>query len=496
MENAFDVIVVGAGPGGSSAATFLSRHGISTLVLDKANFPRDKVCGDGLAPQATYWLDILGCVDKVLEQTNSCITSGDLFINGEYVLTGKFPQNSYYPGFCVLLERKKLDYILLQNAISNGAQFRPNCTVKKLHWTNDGVVVEATMSQKTVRFHGKIVIGADGANSIVSRLIGNTLRDGTTAVSVRGYYEGVAMDKSHIQLYFDERFFPGYGWVFVDDDGKANIGVGYAFDKNFKLVKNLKKVFNDFVTNDLKKLLKNAKAAGNPDGGWACFYKPKTMIAPGIMLIGDAANMADPLNGGGIHMAMESAYLASSVAIQAIQTGDCSMELLRRYEDMWKERTEIDRRTGELLLSIAKNPNLREIYLLLIKSIARLAKKNPHFEEFCGGVFCGTTPASSCISPLVLMNIIPFNLQSWITLLSYSNDSDIQAILKQVFSVIRSILKTTRRAIKSPLENLYWGTDIMSQALGLMGCLTNNVLESNSKLLMMKGKNTSRYWSY
>lgn len=258
----------------------------------------------------------------------------------------------------------------------------------------------------------------------------------------------------------------------------------------------MQKVFNDFVTNDLKKLLKNAKTAGNPAGGWACFYKPKTMIASRVMLIGDAANMTDPLNGGGIHMAMESAYLAATVAIQAIQTDNCSMEFLLRYESVWKERTEIDRRTGELILSLAKNPNLREIYLLLIKLFARLAKSNPHFEEFCGGVFCGTTPASSCVSPLVLMNIIPFDIRSWITMLSHSDDNGIQAILKQVFHVMRNILKTTRRVVKNPLENLYWGTDIMSQTLGLMGCLTNNVLESNSKLLMMKGKNTSRYLSY
>jgi 2-polyprenyl-6-methoxyphenol hydroxylase-like FAD-dependent oxidoreductase len=88
-----DVIIVGAGPGGSSAAAFLARRGVSTLVLDRAMFPRDKVCGDGLTPQAIYWLDQLGCVEEVLAETKGCLKDCDLFINGERLLTGGFPSS-------------------------------------------------------------------------------------------------------------------------------------------------------------------------------------------------------------------------------------------------------------------------------------------------------------------------------------------------------------------------------------------------------------------
>ena len=224
----YDVIIVGGGPGGSSAATFLARRGLTVLILDKEHFPRDKVCGDGLVPQALYWIDKLGCIDEVLDQTNSCITSSDVYINGDYLLTGSFPDNSKYPHFSVLLSRKKLDHILLNNAISNGADFKPDCLVRRFHWHNDCIEVEAKTGNGMTSFKGRVVIGADGVNSIVSRLIGNKLGDGVSAVSLRTYYKNVKFDKSPIKIFFNKDSFPGYGWLFADDAGFANIGVGYA----------------------------------------------------------------------------------------------------------------------------------------------------------------------------------------------------------------------------------------------------------------------------
>ena len=109
---------MGAGPGGSSAAALLSRNGVSTLLLDKAYFHRDKVCGDGLTPRALHWLDVLGCLDEVVGASRSCITQADLFINGEYALTGGFPASGPYPGFCIILQRKVLDHILVRHAVA------------------------------------------------------------------------------------------------------------------------------------------------------------------------------------------------------------------------------------------------------------------------------------------------------------------------------------------------------------------------------------------
>ena len=96
---------------------------------------------------------------------------------------------------------------------------------------------------------GRLVIGADGVTSAVSRAIGNTLKDGAMAVSMRAYYRDVKVRGAPIRVYFDRDYFPGYGWLFVDDGGFANIGMGYTFDRNFPLT-DLSAGFRRFIANE------------------------------------------------------------------------------------------------------------------------------------------------------------------------------------------------------------------------------------------------------
>src|ERR1700761_7181927 len=165
MSALYDVIVVGAGPGGSSAATFLARGGAKVLLLDKSAFPRDKVCGDGLTPQAVYWLDRLGCADQVLAHAKGCIKSADIVIDGETVLTGGYPPDTPYPEFAILLDRRRLDHILLQHAVESGCEFHDRALVQDVEIHADHAVVKAERRGQSVEYQGRIVIGADGVSS-------------------------------------------------------------------------------------------------------------------------------------------------------------------------------------------------------------------------------------------------------------------------------------------------------------------------------------------
>ena len=382
-DRVYDVIVVGAGPGGTSVATFLARRGISTLVLDRADFPRDKVCGDGLTPQAIYWLDRLGCVGDVLAETKACIKDCDLYMDGRLLLTGGFAKGTAYPDFAILLDRRRFDNILLQNARRAGARFEGGRTVRDVELDGDGARVITEDGGRRAEYRGRIVIGADGVSSAVSRHLGNTLKDGVMAISLRAYYDGVECEGSQIKVYFDRGFFPGYGWLFVDDDGFANVGLGYAHDKGFPLLANLRETFLAFVERDLGHMLRKSDQCGRISGGAAAFYRPKRIFGDRVLLVGDAANQADPLNGGGIHKAMEGAALAAEAVAFALEEGDCSSRALAVYEHLWQEAFETDWKTAEFFLAVAKNPALRDFCLFLLTQIGSLTTQDPRFQEFC-----------------------------------------------------------------------------------------------------------------
>lgn len=462
----YDVVVVGAGPGGSSAAAFLAGRGISTLLLDRSAFPREKVCGDGLTPQAVYWLDRLGCVEDVLAQTDACYKLCDLYLNGKHLLTGGFPDDTEYPNFATLLDRRRFDHILLKNAVAKGARFEPERMVRGIEVDRDCVRVLAEVHGAPVQYRGRIVIGADGMASAVSRAIGNTLKDGATAVSFRTYYRDVACEGAQIKVYFDREFFPGYGWVFVDDHGFANVGLGYAFDKNFPLLPRLRDVFQRFLDTQLKDMLANAVPCGSVSGGAASFYRPKSIVADRVMLVGDAANQADPLNGGGIHKAMESAFFASEAAAHALSVGDFSRETLALYEKLWSEQFEVDWRTAELFLSIAKNPNLRDFCLFLLTQIGRLTAKDPQFRDFCSGVFSGVISRSVCLSPRALYDAFPREPRAWLSLIEGPYGLALGSA-RLGLEAVESLVGTGGRMAMSPVRNLGWGMEVATKAVQL-----------------------------
>jgi len=458
-----DVIVVGAGPGGSTAASFLARRGVDVLLLDKSDFPREKVCGDGLTPQALYWCERLGCIDEVLAQTRGVIHDCDLFVNGRCVLTGGFPDGTAYPDFAVLLDRRRFDHTLLRNAVANGASFRPGVIVRGIERDAEAATVLARTASGTEAFRGRIVIGADGVASTVSRAIGNTLRDGVTAVSLRTYYRGVKVSGAPIRVYFDRDYFPGYGWLFVDDTGFANVGVGYAFDRNFPLA-DVGACFRRFIATELADVLRGAERCGGVAGGSAGFFRPRRIVDDRVMLVGDAANQADPLNGGGIHKAMESAGLAAEAAADALACGDPSRQGLARYETLLRRHVELDWQTAEIFLAIAKNPNLREFCLFAVEQIGRLTSQDRQFEEFCAGVFSGVVSQSSALSPRALFHAFPRDRRAWANFLA--GNGGVAALAR---GAAGGLLTAGRGALRDPVANIDWGLEVATKALRLGG---------------------------
>jgi menaquinone-9 beta-reductase len=459
-KNVYDVIIIGAGPGGSSAATLLARQGVSCLLLDRAQFPREKVCGDGLTPQALYWLERLGCADEVLDQAQCCIFGCDLHINGRRILTGRFPQDGAYPGFCTLLPRKTLDHILVRKAVANGARFIDRCRVASLSYGGDGILVEGETASGRKRFRARLLIGADGAGSMVSRFIGNSVTAGTKALSMRAYYSKVSLRGAQIKVFFDDYLFPGYGWIFADHHGVANVGVGCVSDPLFARTITVRQVFERFIASSAAEFLRGARQTSPRAGGWAAFARLQRIVADRIMLIGDAANHTDPVNGGGIHKAIEDAVLVSGLAVSALRDGDCSFERLKSYEVQWEARWGADWRSAELLLAFAKNPFLRSLYLLMLERIGIACERSAPFADFCVGVFSGVSAQSAYLSPLKLLSVMPCDPSAWL------EGSDlIRSSVSLGARTALACLESGREAFKEPWENANWLVEVGKKLL-------------------------------
>jgi 2-polyprenyl-6-methoxyphenol hydroxylase-like FAD-dependent oxidoreductase len=332
----------------------------------------------------------------------------------------------------------------------------------------DCVKVTAAHKGRDVHFRGRLVIGADGVSSVVSRIIGNDMQDGLTAVAVRAYYSGVPKRKSGMKIFFSRSYFPGYGWLFRGDDGTANIGVACLTDRMFRLKRDVRNLFDDFVNVDLAGLLGRATLASRVAGGAARFSRPGKIVSDRVMLAGDAGNMIDPLSGAGIHRAMESAFWASETAVRALDEGVCTADFLRMYERLWKQNRELDWRIGEFLLTVAKNPHTRELSLLALEHVGRLCARERKFREFCAGVFGGFVPQSTGLSPLKLLQVLPRSWDVWESYLEHSLREG-REWLQQLFGGSGG-MELPMRFVSRPLENISWGLDVATKIVRLADC--------------------------
>jgi hypothetical protein len=244
--------------------------------------------------------------------------------------------------------------------------------------------------------------------------------------------------------------------LFSDDLGNANVGVGYAVDRDFPLRDNLHHIYQRFVTTNLRQSLGSARPAGKPRGGWSSFFRPAKVVKDRVLLIGDAANLGDPISGGGIHMAMESAHVAAPVVLDALRRNDASAASLARYETAWNQNNELDWRVGDLFLTIAKNPDLREFWLHVLKMIAAMAKNDDRFRDFAAGIFSGAAQARSAFSPALWWQVIAMDPRVWM----------------RAGAPVPETLLAARRALASPLPTAGWAVEVLTKIVRLAECYT------------------------
>ncbi len=343
----FDVIIVGAGPAGASTAISLQNSGLSVALLDKAVFPRDKVCGDALSVDVVNQLKILSpllaeefeSLDKKVSSYGVTIFSPD----GKHVDIPFYYHGQKASGY--ISQRLDFDNLLVRhlNHFPNVKVFQ-NCEVLSIATKPDVVRVETNNGS----FTSSVIVGSDGAHSIVAKsLQGATVDKEHYSAGLRVYYEGITSfhAENFIELHFIKEILPGYLWIFPLPNNKANVGIGVLSSVVSKRKLNLRELLVHILSTDARfkerfrsaNPLETIKGFGLPLGS-----KQRKLSGHRYLLTGDAASLIDPFSGEGIANAIRSGRVAASHIMNAFERQDFSsafnLEYDREvYKRMWKE---------------------------------------------------------------------------------------------------------------------------------------------------------------
>ncbi|MEV6912639.1 geranylgeranyl reductase family protein [Amycolatopsis sp. NPDC051071] len=327
-----EVIVVGAGPAGSTAATYLARAGVDVLLLEKTEFPREKVCGDGLTPRGVKQLIDLGI--DTSEDAGWVHSRGLRILTGELTLELDWPDLTSYPPYGVSRTRQDFDDLLAKTAVKAGARLYERTTVTGAITSPTGRVigVEAKVGpEKTpVSYRAPLVLACDGVSARLALSVGIQKNEKRPmGVAVRQYYKSPRHDdpfiEGHLELWDrsdprDPKLLPGYGWAFPLGDGTVNVGLGMLSTSAAFRGTDYRALLRQWLDGTPEEWgYREENAIGKVGGaGLPMGFNRTPHYRDGLLLLGDAGGMVSPFNGEGISAAMESAQLASEFVVQAL----------------------------------------------------------------------------------------------------------------------------------------------------------------------------------
>ena len=372
MSTEADVIVVGAGPGGSAAAYHLARHGVDVLLLEKTEFPREKVCGDGLTPRAVRQLVKMGIDTR--PEAGWLHNKGLRIIGGGVRMELDWPELASFPGYGLTRTRLDFDQLLAENARSAGAELLTshNVTGPVLNDAGRVVGVKATVEGEPREFHAPLVLAADGVSARFALSLGMAKReDRPIGVAVRRYYRSPSRhDDDYLESWLElrsreagDKLLPGYGWIFGLGDGRVNVGLGVLNSSSAWGKTNFRSMLTDWLATTPPDWGMNDEA--NADGPILGAALPMGFnrvphYTRGVMLVGDSGGMVNPFNGEGIAYAMESAELAAEFAVQALHrpAGPERERVLQGYPLELKARYGGYYRLGHWFVKLIGHPQL------------------------------------------------------------------------------------------------------------------------------------------
>ena len=384
-----NIIILGAGPAGATASLFLSKAKVKHTVIDKAIFPRDKICGDALSGKVVTVLKKLNpdLIPQLLGNNVNCVGShGILFVapNGKSLAVPFKPSAfaiNQAAGY--VSKRMDFDFSLVKLLDPRYCSFIQGTEIKKIERSEYGLTLQALDAEtKSLKeFQTPLLIACDGAHSVANRLFDNEhkLDREHFSAGIRAYYKNVSgmHDQNFVELHFLADMLPGYFWIFPLPNGMANVGVGMLGKTISKKKVNLKEAMLQAIRTNptIKHRFANAELVGNLEGWGLPLGSKKRKIADDhIMLCGDAASLIDPFSGEGISNAMYTGMRAAEKALEGLVVNNFSKDFLTGYQALVYSRLWTELQLSHTLQKLCSYP-------ALFNFVINKASKNQAFRE-------------------------------------------------------------------------------------------------------------------
>ena len=388
---AYDVIIIGGGPAGSTVSTLLARAGLRALLLEKSRFPREKLCGEFITPECLSVFDRLGASERIFDAGATIIKEWTLFApDGRGV---KAPMEWVADGHthAIGISRARMDLILLDCAREAGVDAREGFHVSpRLRRENGMSFVEGKMDGETVqKFSAPIVIDASGRNGVFSNQIAQpTSRlGGSRLFGCKVHLRAVEGMRELGELFF---FRDGYGGMSDVENARTNLCF-ITTEATLRETKGDREKLLDLTMRAnpaARRRLRNAVIDGEWLGTGPITYGRRRPI-PGVISIGDAGAFIDPFTGSGILLALGSGELAAETISQAFSAGVSDVEVIaKRYDRLHRAKFGWRFRACAILRAAAFSPTARNALVTAMtrwRPLTKLIAQSTRHQKYIEG---------------------------------------------------------------------------------------------------------------